>query len=101
MTHVYRWMRGLVLLLLVAGAVSPVGAQAPAQPPGASPAAQDEFVPIDQLPAEDQLPAAPFLIGAYTAAWVLVFGYVWMLWRRLDRVQRELADARRTPNAPR
>jgi CcmD family protein len=91
MRHVYRWM-GLaaLLLLVVAGGDAPAMAQ-----PGETPtAAQDGFVPIDELPADDQLPAAPFLVTAYAAAWVLVLGYVWMLWRRLGRVERELGQAR-------
>ncbi len=63
------------------------------------PAQQEEFVPIDELPPEDQLPAAPLLVAAYAVAWVAVFGYLWSIWRRLDRVERELADvARRTAN---
>ncbi|HEY8550059.1 MAG TPA: CcmD family protein [Vicinamibacterales bacterium] len=61
------------------------GAQ-PAQPP----AAQDEYVPIDEVPPEDQLPAAPLLIAAYIVAWLAVAGYVWSLWRRLGTVEREL-----------
>lgn len=79
-----------VLLLLVAGGAAPVLAQ----PDGPSTAAQDGFVPIDELPADDQLPAAPFLVAAYVAAWALVLAYVWILWRRLERVQRELGQAR-------
>ena len=63
------------------------------------PAQQEEFVPIDELPPEDQLPAAPLLVAAYAVAWVAVFGYLWSIWRRLDRVERELGDvARRAAN---
>ncbi len=59
------------------------------------PAQQEEFVPIDELPPEDQLPAAPLLVAAYAVAWVAVFGYLWSIWRRLDRVERELAEVAR------
>ncbi len=52
---------------------------------------QDEFVPIDELEAEDQLPAAPLLVGAYSFAWFAMFVYLWSIWRRLARVERELA----------
>ena len=31
--------------------------------------AQDEFVPLDELPPQEQLPAAPLLIAAYSVAW--------------------------------
>ena len=53
---------------------------------------QDEFVPIDQLDVEDQLPAAPLLVAAYAFAWVAMFVYLWSIWRRLARVERELAS---------
>lgn len=66
--------------------------EAAAQP--RPPAAQDEFVPIDEIPPEDQLPAAPLLIGAYAVAWVAILGYVWVLWRKLDRVEADLRALR-------
>ncbi len=59
------------------------------------PVQQEEFVPIDELPPEDQLPAAPLLVAAYAVAWAAVFGYLWSIWRRLDRVERELAEVAR------
>ena len=52
---------------------------------------QDEFVPIDELEAEAQLPAAPLLVAAYSFAWFAMFVYLWSIWRRLARVERELA----------
>jgi len=63
-------------------------AHAAAQP--AQPAAQDEFVPIKEVPPEDQLPAAPLVIAAYGVAWLVIVVYVWSLWRRLGRVEGEL-----------
>jgi CcmD family protein len=59
---------------------------AAAQPP----AATDQFVPIDEIPEQDKLPAAPYLIAAYMIAWLLLLFYVWSLWRRLQRVEEEL-----------
>ena len=55
----------------------------------------EEFVPIDELPEGDRLPAAPFLIAAYSLVWIFAFGYFWMLSRRLSSVERELADLTR------
>lgn len=100
MTRLRHGLRaGAVLMALWMMAGWGVQAQAPAAtPPEAPPtttAAQDEFVPIDQLPPEDRLPAAPFLIAAYTVTLVLLAGYVWLLWRRLATVQRELEVVRR------
>jgi CcmD family protein len=76
--------------LLVSLAVAPSLAmtQQPPEPPAG-------FVPADSVPAREQLPAAPLVIAAYAVAWVLVFGYLWSIWNRLGRVERELADVTR------
>ena len=63
-----------------------------AQPPPA----QDEFVPVSDAEGE-QLPAAPLVMTVYAVAWVVIFLYLWSLWRRLGRVEREIDElARRT-----
>lgn len=54
------------------------------------PPAQGEFVPVTDLPAGDQLPAAPFLIAAYVFVWLAVMLYVWTIWRRLNRVEADM-----------
>ena len=79
---------GLVLMMMAA---APAGTLA--QPPQGP--AQEGFVPIDQLPPEEELPAAPLLIAAYTVAWLAVLLYLWSIWRRLARVERELTDVSR------
>jgi CcmD family protein len=90
----------VVMVSLTAGRAVP--AQPTAAPPAGAPAqaagqtaAQDEFVPISELPPEDRLPAAPFLVAAYTITLVLLAGYIWLLWRRLGVVQQELNQVRR------
>lgn len=66
----------------------------------ASQPAQDEFVPLESVPPEDQLPAAPLLVAAYALLWVAVLGYLWSIWRRMMTVEHELADlSRRTGDA--
>ena len=62
------------------------------QPPEA---AQDEFVPMGDIPPEDQLPSAPLLVAAYSVVWAIAIGYLWTIWRRLGTVERELADVSR------
>jgi CcmD family protein len=57
------------------------------QPP---PEPQDEFVPVSELPPQDQLPSAPLLIGAYAFVWLALGGYVLSVARRLSTVQREV-----------
>ena len=59
-------------------------------PPQPQPQQQDEFVPVSQLPAQDQLPAAPLLVTAYAFVWIVVFVYLASVARRLSRVQREV-----------
>jgi CcmD family protein len=90
-------MRGLALraLLILALCCALVGigervyAAQPTQP------AQEQFLPLDQLPPEDQLAAAPLLIAAYAVIWVLLLLYLWSIRRRLDGVQRELVEVAR------
>jgi CcmD family protein len=53
---------------------------------------QGEFLPMNELPASEQLPAARLLIAAYAFVWVAMLAYVWSLWQRLGRVEREIAD---------
>lgn len=82
---------GALLATLTAAPIMAVGQQPPEPPAG--------FVPADSLPGREQLPAAPLVIGAYAVAWVLVFGYLWSIWSRLGRVERELADVTRRVEA--
>lgn len=98
MSIVTRVIRTMMLGVALLGAGAPTVRAQAAQPP-ATTAAQDEYVPIDQLPEEEKLPAAPFLIGAYAVAWAAILIYLLMLWRRIGRVEQELQEARRLPTA--
>jgi CcmD family protein len=82
-------------LVLAGGGTAP---QAAWQPP-ATTAAQDGFVPVDESKPQEHLPAAPLLIAAYAVAWIAVFVYVWTLWSRLSKVEREIADVSRRVEA--
>ena len=89
---------GVALALVMAGLVASAlagPAAAATQPPPV-----EEFVPIDELPEEDRLPAAPFLVASYSIVWILAFGYFWLLSRRMSDVERELADLSRRRPAP-
>ncbi len=72
----------LLAILLLTSAAVPTIAQQPEQ--------QNEYVPIDQLPPQDQLPAAPLLVTAYAVVMAGLFAYVLSVARRLTTVQREL-----------
>jgi CcmD family protein len=56
-------------------------------------AAQDGFVPVSpEDMGQEHLPATPLVFAAYATVWVALLLYVLTLWRRLGRVERELAD---------
>ena len=42
----------------------------------AQPPQQNEYVPIDQLPPQETMPAAPLLIGAYVVVWLGLMVYL-------------------------
>ena len=67
------------------------------------PEQQEEFIPIDELPPTEQMPAAPLLIGAYAFVVVVLFLYLLSVSRRLVVVQREVerleADMKRRSTA--
>jgi CcmD family protein len=49
-----------------------------------------EFVPADQL-KQDTVPGGALLLAAYAVAWIAVVAYVWIVWRRAGRIERELS----------
>lgn len=77
--RVLAWAVPLGSLFLLAG---PVLAQEP----------QNEFVPLREVPRTEQIPAAPFVFIAYAIVWLAVLFYVWTLWRRQGRVEKELHE---------
>jgi CcmD family protein len=77
-----------IVLVLCLNAGWALYAQQPPQPP-------EGFVPAANLPGQEQLPAAPLVITAYSVVWLLVFGYLWSIWRRIARAERDLADVSR------
>ena len=77
-----------VLLLTVLSA-----APALAQPQ--EPASPDGFVPLSSLPPGEGLPAAPFLIGSYAFFLLLMLFYLWTIWKRLAKVEKEMHDLER------
>ena len=72
-----------VAVLLVFGAAATGAAAQPPEP-------QDEFKPVGNAPAGEQIPAAPLLIGAYVIVLAGLFTYVFSLSRRLGAVQRDV-----------
>ena len=42
------------------------------------------------MPASEQMPSAPLVIAAYAFVWLAFMVYVWMMWRKLGKVEQEL-----------
>ena len=51
---------------------------------------QSEFQPVTEIPAGERLPSAPLVIAAYAFVWLAFMVYVWMMWRKLGKVDDEL-----------
>jgi hypothetical protein len=75
--------------------VGPGRVLAQAEQPSSRPAPQDEFVPIDQLPPQEELPAAPMVVAAYSFVWIAFVAYFFTLLKRLRRVETDLAARER------
>jgi CcmD family protein len=89
----WRWRIDVRIKSLTAGvwraAVAGILLGLPALAWGQEP--QSQFVPADTLPQE-VLPATPFVFAAYAFVWLALVVYVFGLWRKVGRVERELAE---------
>jgi CcmD family protein len=84
----------LMMLTLASGIFVPgVGIAQNQTPP-----AQDVFVPIDELPPQEQVPAAPMVVAAYSFVWAAFVVYVFSLIKRVKKVE---ADLRKLEQGPR
>jgi CcmD family protein len=82
-----RLCRAFFVITLLAGAPSAAAAQP--QP------SADEFVPMEEAPPEEQIPAINLVAAAYGFVWVAVVAYVWSLGRRLQHAEQEIAALER------
>lgn len=83
-----RVTRLLICLALLSAAWLPSAAEA--QPPQ-TPPGQEEFVPLSEIPPEEQIPAFTLVAAAYACVWLVLVGYVWSIGRRLRSVESEIA----------
>jgi CcmD family protein len=86
--------------VIVAALAGPAWAATSGQPGQVPSMAQAQPVPegferVGDQPAQERLPAAPFVLYAYGFVWVMILAYLWSLWRRLAAVEKELADVAR------
>jgi hypothetical protein len=84
-------LRRTALILLAVVLLVPAAAAWQPQPPDA----KQEYVPVDPAAEQEQLPAAPLVIGAYSVVLVALVLYLWSIWLRLSRVEREIAQVSR------
>jgi len=78
----------VMVMLLMGTCVGVVSALQPA-------AGQGDFEPVSAMPKAETLPAGPMLVVAYSFVWIALVGYVWTLWRRSQRLERDIADLER------
>ena len=81
-----KWFVALVLCLMVV--IAPLAAQQP-------PPADEGFVPMSELANREVLPATPLVFYAYGFAWVALMGYLWMTWRRIEQVDKDLQTVKK------
>jgi hypothetical protein len=59
---------------------------------------QEGFAPVTGAPVTEQIPAAPLVISSYAFFLVLLFVYLWTIWRRIGKVEADMrALERRQP----
>jgi len=81
-----KWIAaGVFALLLV---VAPVAAQQP-------PPADEGFIPMSEMANREILPATPLVFYAYGFAWVALMAYLWMTWRRIEQVDKDLQSVKK------
>jgi len=50
----------------------------------------DGFVPVAGVPIGEQIPAAPLVMTAYAFFLLLMVFYLWTIWRRIGKVERDM-----------
>ncbi len=53
------------------------------------------FKAFDESAPRETLPAAPLVFIAYSLAWIALAFYAFTLWRKLGKVEQDLAELRR------
>ncbi len=76
-----------VLLTCALLAIPALAAAQQATPPG--------FKAFDDSAPRETLPAAPLVFIAYSVAWVALAFYAFTMWRKLGKVEQDLAELRR------
>ena len=86
-----RFCRTLLLAALLTAGTVPAVYPAFAQPKPSP----DEFVPMAEVPPEEQIPAINLVAAAYGFVWIVIVGYVWSLGKRLQKAESEITALER------
>ena len=70
-----------------------VGAAVLAQQPPNS--GLEGFVQANSIPQTEQIPAAPLLLSSYAFFLLLMMFYLWTIWRRVGKVEKDMHDLER------
>ena len=60
--------------------------------PLAAQGGEGQWTTTSDVPVSEQLPAGPLLVTAYAIVWLVPMFYLWSIWRRLNKVEREVKD---------
>ena len=74
-----------VLIVVALSVAAPCATASAMQPPP-----QSEFLPVEDVPPGEQIPAINLVGAAYGFVWVVLLGYVWSIGVRLRNVESEL-----------
>ncbi len=84
-------MQRLRRFVRIAASVAGVGALTAAL--AAQTGGESAFVPVKPGDlAQEHLPATPLVFAAYAAVWLILVGYVFTLWRRVAKAEREISE---------
>ena len=89
-------IRALVLTLCLCGLAVPAAAAAAGADAGAEAsaarAAPDQSLGFVAADRPAKVPGGRLMISAYALVWLVLFGYLFSIWRRLQGVQQELKE---------
>ena len=89
----FRWLA--VAALLAIGLVVSLSAQTQPPPTPTPTAALEGFERMSAAAPREELPATPLVFYAYAFVWLALTGYVFLMWRRMARVEQDLAAVQR------
>jgi hypothetical protein len=88
-------MKKFLFGVCILAAVLSVGVLAQSQATPTPSAALEGFTPMSETAPREVLPATPLVFIAYAFVWLALIVYVLSIWRRMSRVEQDLAAIQR------